>query len=72
MMGLVKMRMAIDEFCIAREIEIDNPLAIDAAHHVVGIANQERTLEELRHELEIWWQRHPRREPVAPSTQGRQ
>lgn len=57
MTSMTTMRMAIDEFCAERAIAIDSPLAINAAHHMLGIAGRDRSLSELRAELDEWCRR---------------
>ncbi len=57
MTGMGTLRKAIDAFCSARAIHIDSPLAINAAYHVLSIADRERSLAELQAELDEWSER---------------
>lgn len=71
MTGMGTMRKAIDAFCSARAIPIDSPLAINAAHHVLGITGRERSLAELQEELDAWCERQEEGgKLISPRGQG--
>lgn len=54
MAQLGTIRRVLDEFCIARSVSIDSPLAIDAANHLVTLRGRELDLRQLRAELDSW------------------
>ena len=53
---LGEIRVVLDEFCADHSVDIDSPLAMDAAKVLMGLTEQDLDLPQIRNELESWSQ----------------